>query len=101
MSELPDQKIRNLAATDLATSYLVEAAAGTGKTTLLVSRLLAAVRAGVRLTEVAAITFTEKAAGELKERLRAELEKAHLAQALEDLERAQVSTIHAFCAWLL
>ena len=97
MSDLRDQPARDLAATDLKTTYLVEAAAGTGKTTLLVNRILAAVASGVRLTEVAAITFTEKAAGELKERLRIKLDDDSLA----DLERAQVSTIHSFCAWLL
>ena len=97
MSGLLDQRARDLAATDLATTYLVEAAAGTGKTTLLVGRILAAIASGVRLTEIAAITFTEKAAGELKERLRLKLD----ADALADLERAQISTIHSFCAWLL
>jgi len=97
MSSLLDQRARDLAANDLATTYLVEAAAGTGKTTLLVSRILAAIGAGVRLTEIAAITFTEKAAGELKERLRTKLNDVSLA----DLERAQISTIHSFCAWLL
>ena len=97
MSDLRDQAARDLAATDLQTTYLVEAAAGTGKTTLLVNRILAAVAAGVRLTEIAAITFTEKAAGELKDRLRTKLDDNSLA----DLERAQVSTIHSFCAWLL
>ena len=97
MSGLLDQRARDLAANDLATTYLVEAAAGTGKTTLLVGRILAAIGAGVRLTEIAAITFTEKAAGELKERLRIKLNDASLA----DLERAQISTIHSFCAWLL
>jgi ATP-dependent helicase/nuclease subunit A len=97
MSGLLDQRARDLAANDLATTYLVEAAAGTGKTTLLVRRILTAIKAGVRLPEIAAITFTEKAAGELKERLRKELDDASLA----DLERAQISTIHSFCAWLL
>lgn len=97
MNGLRDQPARDSAATDLKTTYLVEAAAGTGKTTLLVNRILAAVAAGVRLTEIAAITFTEKAAGELKDRLRTKLDDDSLA----DLERAQVSTIHSFCAWLL
>ncbi len=97
MSGLLDQRARDLAANDLATTYLVEAAAGTGKTTLLVSRILAAINAGVRLTEISAITFTEKAAGEVKERLRIKLDDASLV----DLERAQISTIHSFCAWLL
>src|SRR5205814_4018656 len=47
------------------------------------------------------ITFTEKAAGELKQRLREELEKNSATEALRDLERAQIATIHSFCASLL
>ena len=58
-----------------------------------------------------AVTFTEKAAGELKLRLREELERErakaegethrYLEEALEKLEEAQVNTIHGFCADLL
>jgi ATP-dependent exoDNAse (exonuclease V) beta subunit len=101
-----DQAARDVAANDLDTTLFVEAAAGTGKTTTLVSRILTAVVTGrARLHEVVAITFTEKAAGELKIRLREELEKKltgeKLRAALADLERAQITTIHSFCAALL
>ncbi len=93
-------------------TYLVEAGAGTGKTTVLVDRLVALVASGVRLDRVVAITFTEKAAGELRLRLRAGLEKAiNNAQdeeqrscmrgALACLDRAHVATIHGFCSSLL
>jgi ATP-dependent helicase/nuclease subunit A len=97
-------------------SYLVEAGAGTGKTTVLVDRLMALLEAGTRISRIVAITFTEKAAGELKLRLRATLEKTVrelmeagevgregdlLNRALHEIDRAQVSTIHGFCANIL
>lgn len=106
MSVPMDNAARQIAATDLNTTLFVEAAAGTGKTTALVSRILSAVTSGrARLHEVVAITFTEKAAGELKVRVREELEKQvkgdALRVALSDLERAQITTIHSFCASIL
>jgi ATP-dependent exoDNAse (exonuclease V) beta subunit len=112
MAVVDDQDIRDRAGKDLAQSFLVDAGAGTGKTTVLVSRILGAIASGKSsLNRIVAITFTEKAAGELKLRLRSELEKAlrelngenlgHVRQALIDIERAQVSTIHSFCATLL
>jgi len=66
----------------------------------------------VPLTEIAAVTFTEKAAGELQSRLRDRLAECAAgderesgrraaARALEEIDRAQVGTIHAFCASLL
>ena len=107
MKPLPvDHKERQAAATDLDTTFFVEAAAGTGKTTALVARIVSAVRTGrARLSEIVAITFTEKAAGELKVRLREKLEEAlkgdKRREALADLERAHITTIHSFCAWIL
>ncbi len=111
---LKDQAARDRAAADLDTSYIVEAAAGTGKTTLLVSRILSLIRERKAVPdEIVAITFTERAAAELKTRLRDDLSKAlqgaepdspasrHLADALWGLERMQVTTIHSFCAALL
>ena len=85
-----------------------------GKTTELVARIinvLASGHAGATIDKIVAVTFTEKAAGELKLRLREELESARqreagdrrdrLEQALRYLEEARVSTIHGFCADLL
>ena len=71
-----DQAVRDRVATDFETTLLLEAGAGTGKTTVLVARILALVRSGrAPLDRIVAITFTEKAAGELKLRLRDEFEK--------------------------
>jgi ATP-dependent helicase/nuclease subunit A len=96
---------------DLASTLLVEAAAGTGKTTELVARVIALVRQGARLDQILCVTFTDLAAGEMKLRLRSELETARssaLAEerkrfddALARLELAPICTIHSFCADLL
>ena len=62
---------------DFQTTFLLEAGAGTGKTQLLLNRLLALLRTGRSpLSRVAVITFTEKAAAELRTRLRAAVESA-------------------------
>jgi ATP-dependent exoDNAse (exonuclease V) beta subunit len=90
----------------------VEAGAGTGKTSLIVDRIANLVEAGRDLRSLVAITFTEKAAGELKLRLREALEHARadaadtrvhdrLELALSTLEEAHVNTIHGFCAELI
>src|SRR6516162_8798301 len=58
-------------------SLIVEAAAGTGKTTELVQRIVAILRTGrTTVDRIVAVTFTRKAAGELRLRLRVELDKA-------------------------
>jgi ATP-dependent helicase/nuclease subunit A len=115
VSALADALARERAEHDLDTSFLVEASAGSGKTTLLVARILAWVRSGrARLHEVVAITFTEKAAADLRLRLREAIERARpdaadaanaeqrrLDEALADLELAPIRTIHAFCGDLL
>ena len=109
---LVDAHERELAESDLSCSYWVEAGAGTGKTTLLIRRLLHIIlRGAARLSEIAAITFTEKAAAELKARLRDELERRAaeapeeklvlIRQALEELEAALITTIHSFAGSLL
>ena len=95
-------------------SMLVEAAAGTGKTTLMVDRILQALCEGaLELSRTVAITFTEKAAAELAARLRRKLAgelgrkdlpervRARLEKAVDEVDAANVSTIHAFCATLL
>ena len=69
-----DLKERNSIAADTGRSLLVEAAAGTGKTTLMIDRILHGLREGVfRMPGLVAITFTEKAAAELEARLRYKL----------------------------
>ncbi len=109
-----DEDARERARGDHRTSLVLEAGAGTGKTTLLVERIARLIRSGhARLEEIAAVTFTENAATTLKLRLRERLERARgdlalpvlererCGAALEMVERAQVSTIHALCAAIL
>jgi len=69
--QLADKQARQRICDDLDTSLIVEAAAGTGKTTALIGRILSGIINGrVKLGEIVAVTFTEFAAGELKLRLR-------------------------------
>jgi ATP-dependent exoDNAse (exonuclease V) beta subunit len=114
MKPLADAEARRAIREDLDTTLVVEAAAGTGKTTELVQRILALLVTGTTtLSRIVAVTFTEKAAGEMKLRLRTEIERARnaaettatertrLDAALEELEAAHIGTIHGFCAEIL
>ena len=86
-----------------------EASAGTGKTFNIVEYVLWSVEQGISLDQVLLVTFTEKAAGELKQRVRRGLEArlaaasdgARLRQALEGFDNAQIFTIHGFCQRVL
>ncbi|HMY15541.1 MAG TPA: UvrD-helicase domain-containing protein, partial [Polyangium sp.] len=110
---LADAEARRLIRTALDETMVVEAAAGTGKTTELVYRMVSVLAEGrAEVEEIVAVTFTEKAAGELALRLRSGIERArrlsendiernHLERALAHLEEARISTIHGFCADLL
>jgi len=93
-------------------SWVVEASAGTGKTTALVGRIVEVIAAGAKVETIVAVTFTHAAAGNMKLRVRHELEQrrageldpavqTRLAQAARSLDRAFIGTIHAFCAQLL
>ncbi len=114
MTTLSDQEQRHRIRTSFDENIIAEAAAGTGKTTELVQRIVAILAQGrAQVDQIVAITFTEKAAGELKLRLRSELEQArglisgdlarlrNVENAIERLEEARVNTIHGFCADLL
>ncbi|HEX5851804.1 MAG TPA: UvrD-helicase domain-containing protein, partial [Solirubrobacteraceae bacterium] len=81
---------------------LLSAAAGSGKTSVLVERFVTAVREdGVAPGRILAITFTERAAGELRERVRARFLELGEREAARDTEAAFVGTFHGFCARLL
>ncbi|MEF8796230.1 MAG: UvrD-helicase domain-containing protein, partial [Salinivenus sp.] len=95
------------------TNFVVSAAAGSGKTTALVARMVALVRRGVPAEDLTAITFTRKAAGEMSTRFFRELraardalpagsaERARVVRALGRVQSAFIGTIHAFCSRLL
>jgi ATP-dependent helicase/nuclease subunit A len=110
---LPDQTARDIVRGRLDINLLVDAGAGSGKTECLAQRMAAGIREGhYRVEEMAAVTFTRKAAAELRGRFQLALE-AHLVaetdpvrggrleEALRHLERLFAGTIHAFCAHLL
>jgi len=86
-------------------TLFVEAGAGSGKTSSLVGRITQLVlKDGVALRGIAAVTFTEKAGAELRDRIRADLERAggELAeQALDDLDGAAIGTLHSFAQRIL
>jgi len=115
---LEDRDARRRATAELARSLSVEASAGTGKTRLIVERALALIEEGLAtIREVAVITFTEKAAAELEERMREGIEDrlkkiaagapagaeaaTRLARAREELDQASIQTIHSFATSLL
>jgi ATP-dependent helicase/nuclease subunit A len=113
-SRLADQAARERIRDDLDTTLIVEAAAGTGKTSALIDRIRSGIVSGrVSLARTVAVTFTEFASGELKLRLRSAIEDArqktdntpqttaYLKRAVEELEEASIGTIHSFCADLL
>ena len=80
----------------------VSAGAGTGKTTVLVERFVSAVcEQGLDVESVLVITYTRKAAGELRARIRAALRDRGRPDLARRLDGAWVSTIHGFCARLL
>jgi len=110
VTKLVDHVERERIRRSLDETLVVEASAGTGKTSELVARLVNVLAEGRGTVQtIAALTFTEKAAGELKLRLRAGLEderaraaddgarRARLEEAIAHLEEARVSTIHGFC----
>ncbi|MFC0212430.1 UvrD-helicase domain-containing protein [Paenibacillus chartarius] len=112
MNERSDQHARTRILEELDTTFLVEAGAGSGKTTSLVGRLLALIETGTaKIEHIAAITFTNKAADEMKERFRIALERKaadsacesrkRMEEALANLDQIFIGTIHSFCSSLL
>jgi ATP-dependent helicase/nuclease subunit A len=112
-SAAPDQAARRRIAEELTSTLFVGAGAGSGKTSELVKRVVALVeRGGVELANIAAITFTEKAAAELRDRVRRALEKAaeeatdpdlleRYRVAQDQLDGAAIGTLHSFAQRIL
>ncbi|MBQ8554657.1 MAG: helicase-exonuclease AddAB subunit AddA [Clostridia bacterium] len=88
-------------------TILVSAAAGSGKTAVLVERIVQLIREGWRIDRMLIVTFTKAAASEMRQRLNKRLVKEAAAdsevmgRALDDLESTEISTIHAFCQKVL
>lgn len=84
-------------------TILVSAAAGSGKTAVLVERIIGLIREGAQLNRMLIVTFTKAAAAEMRQRLskrlthEASFDREVMGRALDDLESTDISTIHAFC----
>ena len=112
--KLADSEARRSIREQLDDTLFVRASAGTGKTASLVDRVVNLVATGrATMNRIAAITFTEAAAAELRDRIRQQLERASggearseterqlCLQGMIDLDQAAICTLHAFAALLL
>ncbi len=112
--QLVDEQSRTRIKTELQRNQLVEAGAGSGKTQMMAERMAAGIASGVYVVEhMAAVTFTRKAAAELRGRFQLALEDelknagddteraGRVRFALSNIERFFAGTIHSFCAHLL
>src|SRR6266705_1888135 len=95
---------------NLNRNIVIEASAGTGKAYTLVQTILQALfQKNLQMDQLVALTFTKKAAGEMKERIASALqtmitenkETERARQALESIDRAAIGTIHSYCFSLL
>ncbi|WP_026527812.1 UvrD-helicase domain-containing protein [Butyrivibrio sp. VCD2006] len=121
-----DTESRNKIISEINTNFFVEAGAGSGKTTMLVSRMVAMVEAGIDISKICAITFTKAAAGEFYERFQKLLiersnpdykweDKGYAGQlpepteetrklcetALQNIDLCFMGTIDSFCSMIL
>ncbi len=90
---------------------IVSASAGSGKTFVMIERLVTLICEGVDLSSVLAVTYTRKAAAQMREKLRARLieeigrcegkKRARLKEQLTFLPSADICTVHVFCSRLL
>ena len=121
-----DTESRNKIISEINTNFFVEAGAGSGKTTMLVSRMVAMVEAGIDISRICAITFTKAAAGEFYERFQKLLiersnpdfkweDKGYAGQlpkptedtrklcgdALQNIDLCFMGTIDSFCSMIL
>ncbi|MFA5507078.1 MAG: UvrD-helicase domain-containing protein, partial [Vulcanimicrobiota bacterium] len=113
MESPPDQEARCQILHDFSTNLFVEASAGSGKTHSLVSRIVEGLAVGLVIaSETAVVTFTRKAAAELRGRVRLRLEslsrdeidpkrQENLSNAITNLGDMFIGTIHSFCGRLL
>lgn len=111
---LPDKTARERITAEFDKNFFVEAGAGSGKTHSMVERMAALIKSGhAKIENISAVTFTRKAAAQLREGFQITLERAfhdkhtsakdkdNIRTALSNFERSSISTIHSFCARLL
>ncbi|MGC8595468.1 MAG: UvrD-helicase domain-containing protein [Candidatus Kryptoniota bacterium] len=109
MKQLTGSQIQTL---DISRHISVVANAGSGKTSVIVERFLSAIRSGIGVEEILCLTFTDRAALELRERIGGALEErmnssepreiiSRYRQAKSNMLEANISTIHSFCLNIL
>lgn len=90
--------------------FCLASVAGSGKTEIITERIMRLIKKGVTLTEIAVITFTNKATGEMRDRLAEKLyaswtaggrKDGFIRNQLDSVQAADISTIHSFCQRLL
>src|SRR5699024_3238186 len=90
------------------TNLLISASAGSGKTMVLVNRIIEHIKKGISIDELLVVTFTNAAAKEMKQRVQTTIQKEinsdpdpqtrhHLVQQIPKLGHADISTLHSFC----
>ena len=101
-----DNESRKKIVEDIDFNFFVEAGAGSGKTTMLVNRMVAMVEAGIPIEKICAITFTKAAAGEFYNRFQKKLierssSSERSAEALKNIDLCFMGTIDSFCSMIL
>ena len=97
------------AAIEATGKVIVSASAGSGKTTVMIEKIIRMIRSGVEVGEILAVTFTKKAASQLcKALIKAindpatpKIKRVALKKQLADVPNAEISTIHSFCSRLI
>ena len=110
MAKFTDEQI---AAIEAQGRTIVSASAGSGKTTVMIEKIIRLIKSGCRVDEILAVTFTKKAAAQMKEKLCKALieainapettpeKRAVLKARLSEVPSADISTIHSFCSKLI
>ena len=113
IEEITEAEKRKRIIERLSDNVFVEAGAGAGKTTLIVSRIMNQLKHGMAPEKIVVITFTNAAAEELRSRITkkvreesvkeglSESEQKYLQRALQQMDLMKISTIHSFCFTLL
>lgn len=99
-----DQLARNKIRSNTNANYFVEAGAGSGKTSVLVDRMVAMIENGIDISKICAITFTKAAAGEFYARFQKKLSESqseNARKALQNIDLCFMGTIDSFCSMIL
>ena len=110
---MPEYTAEQQAAINAQGKTIVSASAGSGKTTVMIEKIVRLIQNGTDVEEILAVTYTKKAAAQMKEKLRKELikaineparsleEKTRLKKQLPKVSSADISTVHSFCSRLI